>query len=84
MVRVEVAVPEPGVMLAGEKEQLSVLGSFGQESEIGRFDDPDCAVAVTVTLADFPPDTLTDVGAAPKETVVRGADGGAVAVQVGL
>jgi hypothetical protein len=83
MVRVEVAVPEPGVMLAGEKAQLRVLGRFGQESEIGKFDDPDCAVALTVTLADLPAGTLTDVGAAPKEIEVCGGPG-AIAGQVEL
>ena len=54
MVRVEVAVPEPGVIVAGEKEQLSELGSVGQESEIGLFKAPDCAVAITVMLPDCP------------------------------
>ena len=83
MVRVDVAVPEPGAILAGENEQLKVFGKFGQESEIGEDDDPDCAFAVTVTLADFPAGTLTDVGAAPKETDVCGGPG-AVAGQVGL
>ena len=71
-------------MLAGENEQVRLLGRFGQESEIGRLDDPDCAVAVTVTFPDFPAGIFTEVGAAPKEIVVWGPDGGAVAGQVGL
>ena len=83
MVRVEVAVPEPGVMAAGENEQLRLLGRLGQESKIGLFEDPDCAVAVTVTLPDFPAGTLTDAGAAPNHTIVAGG-GGAVAGHVGL
>jgi hypothetical protein len=41
MVRVEVAVPDPGVMFAGEKEHLSVLGRPEQLSEIGLVKDPD-------------------------------------------
>jgi hypothetical protein len=88
IVRVEVAVPIPGVMAAGEKEQLRELGSAGQESEMGLFETPDCAVALTVTLPDFPARTLTDVGDAPNETPAGGAVGGvggaAVAGHVGL
>lgn len=41
MVRVEVAEPEPGLMVAGEKEQLKLLGSPAQESEMGLVEDPD-------------------------------------------
>ena len=91
MVRVEVAVPDPGVMEAGENEQLSELGSAGQESEMGLFEAPDCAVALTVTLPDFPARTFTEAGDAPNETLtgagaggVGGVGGSAVAGHVGL
>lgn len=91
MVRVEVAVPDPGVMEAGEKEQFKELGSAGQESEIGLFEIPDCTVAFTVTLPDFPARIFTDVGEAPNDTLgggatggVGGAGGAAVAGHVGL
>ena len=91
MVRVEVAVPDPGVMETGEKEQRRELGSAGQESEMGLFEAPDCAVALTVTLPDFPATTFTDVGNAPNKTLTGGGVGGvggvggaAVAWHVGL
>jgi hypothetical protein len=86
MVRVEVAVPEPGVMIAGEKEQLKVLGTPVHDSEMGLFEAPDCAFAVTVRLPDFPAGIVTAVGEAPKDMTVGGGgpDGGTVAGQVGL
>ena len=48
IVSVEAAIPEPGVMLAGENEQLIVLGIPVQLSaiELLRY-DPDCGFAVT-------------------------------------
>lgn len=88
MVRVEMAVPVPGVIVAGEKEHFRELGSAGHESEMGLFEAPDCAVAVTVTLPDFPAGSLTEVGDAPNETLAGGAAGGVggavVAGHVGL
>jgi hypothetical protein len=89
MVRVEMAVPVPGVIVAGEKEHLRELGSAGHESEMGPFEAPPvCTVAVTVTLPDFPSGTLTEVGDAPNETLAGGAAGGVggavVAGHVGL
>jgi hypothetical protein len=73
MVRVEVAVPEPGVMLLGEKVQLSVLGRPLHERVIGVFDVPDCIAAVTVTLLALPSGTVTAFGDALK--VMTGAVG---------
>jgi hypothetical protein len=52
MVRVEVALLPPGVMLAGEKEQLRMLGSPSQDSDTGLVEFPDCIAAVIVTCAD--------------------------------
>src|SRR5258708_18192467 len=48
MVRVEVATPEPGVMLAGENEQCKLLGIPAHASEIELLNAPHCGVAVTV------------------------------------
>ena len=86
MVRVEVAVPEPGVMLAGENEQLKVLGTPVHEREMGLFEAPDCAFAVKVRLPDFPAGIVIAVGEAPKVITVcdGGPEGGTVAGQVGL
>jgi hypothetical protein len=52
MVRVEFAVPEPGAMLPGENEQLSVLGRPVHERAIGLVNVPDCIAALTVTFPD--------------------------------
>lgn len=69
IVRVEVAAPEPGVMAAGEKEQLNPLGIPPQESEMGLLNDPDCGTAVTVKFPDCPEGILIEMGEALKETV---------------
>jgi hypothetical protein len=69
IVRVDFAMPAPGVKLAGEKEQLKLLGTPLQESEMGLLNDPDCGVAVTVKLPDFPVGMVTDDGEALKDTV---------------
>lgn len=69
MVRVEVAVPEPGVMVTGEKEQVRVLGIPLQESEMGLLKDPDCGLALTVRLPAFPAGMVTEEGDALKDTV---------------
>ena len=69
IVRREVAAPDPGVIIAGEKIQLSALGMPAQESAIGVFNDPDCVSAVTVTAADCPAGMVSVVGAAPSATV---------------
>ncbi len=76
MVRVEVDAPEPGVMLPGENEQLSVLGRRPQESAIGVFEVPDSIAAVTVTVPDFPLGNVRAFGTAVK-AIVAGVAGGA-------
>ena len=80
MVRVEVATPEPGVMEAGEKEQLKLLGIPAHEREIALLNAPDCGFAVTVKRPDCPAGNVTADGDAPKATVggVAGGVGGAV------
>jgi hypothetical protein len=72
MVRTEVAEPDPGVTLAGEKEQLRVAGIPGQESAMGVFNDPDCVCAVTVKLAAWPAVIDNVAGDAPKVTTGGG------------
>lgn len=84
MVRVEIAEPEPGVMVAGEKEQLKLLGRPAQESEIGLVEEPDCALAVTVTFPDCPAGRVMAAGDALKNMVDAGGDGGSTAAQAGL
>lgn len=74
MVSVEVALVEPGVIVAGEKEQLRVSGIPLQESAMGLLDVPDCIAAVTRMLPDFPNGRLISVGEALKAIV--GAAGG--------
>jgi len=91
MVRVEVAVPEPGAMLFGENEQLNVLGRPLHERAIGVVDVPDCMAALTSTVPDRPDRTVTAVGDAPKEMTggtggagAPGVPGGAVFGQLGV
>ena len=69
MVRAEVAVPEPGVMAAGEKAQLKPLGRPLQESEMELLNEPDCGFAVTVNPPDCPAGIVMDEGAALKDNV---------------
>ena len=80
IVRVEVAVTEPGVIVAGENEQFSVLGIPLQESAIALLNGPDCGSAVTVKLPDCPAGIVTVDGDALKDTV----DGATVDVHPGL
>ena len=75
IVRTEVAAPAPGIKVAGEKEQLSVLGIPAQERESGVFKDPDCVCTVTVKLPDLPAGMETADGEALKDRV---GGGGAV------
>jgi hypothetical protein len=64
IVSCEVALPEPGVILAGLNEQLNVLGIPLQLRAIGVFNEPDCSVAVTVRLPAVPAGIVIDPGAA--------------------
>ena len=63
---------EPGVMLAGEKAQLTVLGMPLQLSAIGLLNDPDCGFALTVRLPAAPAAMVSDAGAALKDCVGLG------------
>lgn len=77
MVTVEVATPEPGVMVAGENEQFKVLGIPAHESTIGLLNAPDCGVAVIVKRPGWPVETIIEVGEAPKDRVGVGVGVGA-------
>ncbi len=89
MVSVEVALPLPGVMLAGEKEQFNAFERPLQESEMGLLNAPDCVCAITVKVPDLPAGIMTDVGDALRERVGVGVggvgfDGGPVSGQEGV
>jgi hypothetical protein len=66
---VETALFAPGVIVMGEKEQLSELGRPAQESVMALLKAPDCGVAVTVSVADWPEASDSAVGDASKVTV---------------
>jgi hypothetical protein len=76
-VSVELALLVPGVIVAGEKEQLNVLGMPLQLSAIGLFNDPDCSFAVTVRLPAIPAGIVRDAGVALNDRVRVGAGVGA-------
>ncbi len=87
IVSAEVAIPEPGVMLAGENEQLIVLGIPVQLSAIELLNDPDCGFAVTVRRPAVPAEIVRDEGDALKESVGFGVGvgvGGGVGEGVGV
>lgn len=77
IVTTEVAMPEPGVMLAGENEQLIVVGIPLQLSAIELLNDPDCGFAVTVRLPAAPAEIVSDAGDALKDSVGVGVGVGA-------
>jgi hypothetical protein len=62
------ALLAPGVMVTGEKEQLSELGRPAQESAMASLKAPDCGVAVTVSVADWPEAIVSFPGEASKVT----------------
>jgi hypothetical protein len=64
-------------MLAGEKEQLIVLGMPLQLSAIELLNDPDCGFALTVRLPAAPAEIVSDAGDALKDSVGFGVGGGA-------
>ena len=64
----EAALLAPGVIVMGEKEQLSELGRPAQESVMALLKAPDCGVAVTVTVADWPEASVSAAGDASKVT----------------
>jgi hypothetical protein len=67
---VETALLAPGVIVTGEKEQLSELGRPAQESVMALLKAPDCGVAVTVSAADWPEASVSAAGEASKVTVL--------------
>jgi hypothetical protein len=83
IVTVEVAVPEPGVMVSGENEQLKPVGIPLHESVIGLLNDPDCGVAATVKVPVWPAEIVTEAGVAVKDNV-DGDDDPPVAAHEGL
>ena len=84
MVRTEVAVPAPGVMVLGENEQFKVLGRRPQERVMGSLKAPDCDPAETVTVAFCPARIVTDAGEAEKDSDgIGGGVGGPGGVGVG-
>jgi hypothetical protein len=83
IVSLALAPADPGVMLAGENEQLNVVGMPLQLSVTGLLNAPDCGVAVTVKLPAIPAGIVSDPGAALNDRVgVGGGGGGAGATQV--
>lgn len=64
----ELALLAPGVMVTGEKEQLSELGRPVQESAMELLKAPDCGVAVIVSVADCPDTRVSFAGDASKVT----------------
>ncbi len=81
IVTVDDALPEPGVMAAGENEQFSPLGIPLQERAIGVLNEPDCACAVTVKIPVSPVGMVIEFGVALNAIVV---DEGAVDAHEGL
>src|SRR5271166_1569090 len=69
-VRTELTDPAPGVMEAGENEQVSPLGKLGQDRAMALLKAPDCAAAVTVTFPDPPEGIVMDEGFVANDTVV--------------
>ena len=65
-VRTDVAALAPGVIAAGEKEQLKVAGKPEQLRAIESLKVPDCGTAVTVTLPDAPADIVIADRSVPK------------------
>jgi hypothetical protein len=77
------APADPGVIVAGENEQLNVLGMPLQLSVSGLLKVPDCGVAVTVKLPAIPAGIVSEPGAALNDKVgVGGGGGGAGATHV--
>jgi hypothetical protein len=76
MVRTEVAVPAPGVMVLGENEQFRVVGRPPQERAMGLVNAPDCDPAETVKVPDCPARIVTDAGEAEKDSDGAGCVGG--------
>lgn len=85
IVRIELAVPDPGVMVLGENEQFSVLGRPPQERAMGLLNAPDCDPAETLMVPACPARIVTDAGEAEKESDGAGGVGAPpLAVQDGV
>lgn len=69
-------MPLPGVMVAGEKTQLRVLGMPLQESAMELLKVPDCVCTLTVKVPVLPEGMMTDAGDALKDKVGDGGGGG--------
>jgi len=59
-------------MVAGENEQLKLLGIPAHERAIGLLNAPDCGFAVTVKRPDWPAGIVMADGDAPKDTAGPG------------
>lgn len=70
MVSMEVALPDPGLMAAGENEQVSVAGKPPHESEIAPLNVPAWVAAITLRFPGLPEEIVTEFGEAVKETLV--------------
>jgi hypothetical protein len=66
-------------MVAGENEQLKLLGSPLQSRAMALLKDPDCAWATTWRVPDCPAGIVNDVGEAVK---LRVGGGGGTLLQV--
>jgi hypothetical protein len=69
IVTIEVAVPEPGVMLTGENEHFSVDGTPLHESVMALLNEPDCGLALMVKVPVCPAGMVMELGVALKVTV---------------
>ena len=68
-VRTELTGPEPGVIEAGENEQVRFWGKPEQVKAITLLKAPDWGVAVTVILPDPPEEIVTAAGSVLSDTV---------------
>ena len=75
IVRTEVAVPAPGVIVLGENEQRSVLGRPPQERAMGVLNTPDCDPAETVKVPVCPARIVMDAGEAENNSDGGGGGG---------
>jgi hypothetical protein len=77
---------DPGVTLAGEKEQVNVFGRPLQDSAMALLKAPECGCAVTIKLPDRPTGNVIDAGVALREKVagIGGGGGGGGGAHVGV
>jgi hypothetical protein len=65
-VRMELAVPAPGVTDAGANEHFKLLGSPEHVSAIALLKEPDCGATLTVREPDAPEAMVIAEGVAPR------------------